>query len=90
VSRKRDCFVTPVGEAEKGTYSDSAKASSVSALRTIEPPIKFLLGASGVKDFVSFLVISFLINDEAFSPVIDQLAVLMIFHRANLYSNRWN
>lgn len=84
VGGEGDRFVSPVGEAEEGPDSDATETAGVGPLRTIEPPVEVLLGTCGVELTVSLEVIGFLVNDEALGTVIDQLAVLVVFHRADL------
>jgi hypothetical protein len=43
-----------------------------------------------MENFVGFLMIGFLINDETFGSVVDQFPVLVVLHRANFDSDRRN
>lgn len=76
-------FMFPVGEAEESADSDAAETSGVGPFGAVEPPVEFSFWSRGVKALVGFLMIGFLINDEAFRAVIHKVAVLVIFHRPN-------
>lgn len=82
MGRKGDGFVFPIGQAEECADADASKPPGVGPFGAIEPPVEFFLGPGGVEDFVGFLVIGFLINNESFCAVFDKLAVLVVFHGA--------
>ena len=81
VGREGERFVSPVGKAEESPDPDATEAAEVGALGAIEPPVEVLFGARGVEGFVGVEVVGFLVNDEAFGSVIDEVAVLIVFHR---------
>ena len=79
MGRKGDGFVFPIGEAEERADAYASKSSVVGPFRAIETPAEFFLGTGGVEDFVGFLVIGFLINNEPFCAAFDKIAVLVVF-----------
>lgn len=77
-------FVSPVGEAEEGTDADPTESSGIGPFGAVEAPIEVFLRAGGVEALVGFPVVGFLVNDQSFGAVADDLGILVVFHRADL------
>lgn len=90
VRGERDGFVSPVGQTEESSDSDATKATGVGAFGAIEPPMEFLLGAGGVKLMVGVEVVGLLVNDQPFRTMVDEIAVLIVFHRAHFDADGGN
>ena len=83
VGGKGEGLMAPVGEAEEGSDADAAEPTGVGAFGAVEPPMEFSFRAGGMEALVSFLVVGFLVNDEAFGAVVDEVLVLVVFHGAD-------
>ena len=82
VGGESESFGFPVGEPEESTDTDAAESTRVGTLGALEAPVEIFLGAGGVKLAVGFAVVGFLVNNEPLGTMIDEFAVLIIFHRA--------
>lgn len=76
-------FLLPRGEAEEGTDADATEAAVVGAFGAVEAPEEVFLGASGVEFLINFGDVGFLVHDDAFGAVLDDFAVLVVFHRSD-------
>lgn len=90
MSGQRGRLMLPISKAEQRADPDPPKTSRISSLWAVEPPVEVLFRASSVENFIGFLMVSFLINNEPFGAVVDEFAILIIFHRSHLDSNRWD
>ena len=90
MGREGDGFFFPIGETEEGTNSDAAEAPEIGAFWAVEAPVVIFLWSSGVELLLFFELVGFLVNDQSFRAVIDEVAVLVVFHRADLNADRGN
>jgi hypothetical protein len=83
-------FETPIGEAVESANAESAEASVVSALGGFETPIEIALGTGSVHVGIDGAVVSFLIDDKAFSAGFDDGAIFVNFHGADFEGDAWD
>ena len=69
---------------------EAAKTGLVSAFRSIQAPVEFLLGAGGVNLGVNPGIVGFLVDDQALRAGFHHFPVVLSFHRTNLEGDSGN
>jgi hypothetical protein len=78
-----DGFEAPIAEAVESANAETAETGVVGALGSFESPIEIAFGTGGMHVRIDGAVVSFLIDDEAFSAGLDDWAIFGGFHGAD-------
>ena len=87
MSGDADGFISPVAETVESADTEATEAGVVSAFGSFETPVEIALGTGSVHIGINIAVVSFLINDKAFSTGSDDRAIFIRFHGADFESH---
>src|SRR5881227_2098460 len=82
-----DGFPTPIGKAVKRTDAESAETRGISAFRCVQAPVEITLWSGGVDLGVDVVIVSFLVNNEAFGAGVRNASIFGGFHWADFERN---
>ena len=88
VSREREGLLAPIGKPEQGPQTDSPETGLIGASRAGEAPVVVLLRAGEVHRRIDLPVVGLLVDNEPLCARLDDRAVVLRFHRADLEIDR--